>query len=382
MTDINSQALKLHKKFKGKLAVSSKVPLKMKEDLSRAYTPGVGAVCKAVAADIEKVYDYTIKGNTVAVVSDGSAVLGLGNIGAEGAIPVMEGKAIIFKQMADIDAFPICLNTKSAKEIIAAVRAVAPVFGAINLEDIKAPECFEVEESLQDLGIPVMHDDQHGTAIAVAAALLNAEKVSDKKLSKSKVVISGAGAAGTAVAYHLLNFGVKSENLLVCDSRGIIAKSRSDLKDNKIQLAAKTNAKNISGNLADALKGADIFIGVSAPGIVTKEMVKSMNLDPIIFALANPVPEIMPEIAAEAGADIIATGRSDFPNQINNAVVFPGVFRGALNARTTRITSEMKVAATKALAKAKENPRKDALLPNVLDKKVVEKIARAVARAY
>jgi malate dehydrogenase (oxaloacetate-decarboxylating) len=381
---IQEDSLKMHEKMKGKLAIQSKVPLKTREDLSMAYTPGVAEPCRHIAKNKEDVYKYTFKGNAVAVVSDGSAVLGLGNIGPEAAIPVMEGKAILFKEFANIDAFPICLNTQNPKEIIQTVKCIAPVFGGINLEDIKAPECFEVEAGLQDLGIPVMHDDQHGTAVVVLAGMINALKVVNKKFSTIKVVFNGAGAAGMAVCKLLIAYGLKAENVIMCDSKGIIYEGRPDIKDFpfKIEIAKITNRRKLQGTLADALKGADAFIGVSVKNCVTQDMVQSMNKNAIVFAMANPDPEILPNLAKEAGAAIVATGRSDFPNQVNNVLGFPGIFRGALDVRATRITLEMKLAAAQALAGIVKQPTAEQIMPYALDKNVAGIVAMAVKKAW
>ncbi len=379
-------ALELHKMHKGKIAVKPKVDVKDMADMARVYTPGVADVSNAIAKDKSKVYDYTIKSNSVAVVSDGSAVLGLGNIGAEAALPVMEGKALLFKQFAGIDAFPICLNTQDENEIIKTVKNIAPVFGGINLEDIAAPRCFYIEEQLQGIGIPVMHDDQHGTAVVVLAALINAVKVVGKRLEELKVVINGAGAAGTAVAKILSCLGYDKKvcnpvkEIIVCDSQGIIHKNRTDLNIYKKQLADVTNKQNKAGFLTDAMHGADVFIGVSKGNLVTKEMIESMAEDSIVFAMANPVPEIMPDEALAAGAAIVGTGRSDFPNQINNSLGFPGVFRGALDAGATRINNEMKLAAAYALA-GTINPTKEKILPNIFEEGIVRNISAAVAKA-
>jgi len=378
--DYNALALEMHEKLKGKLEVISKKKLETKDDLSTAYTPGVAEPCRKIHENPEDVYKYTIKGNTVAVISDGSAVLGLGNIGPEASMPVMEGKAVLFKEFADIDAFPICVAEQNIQKTIDTVKNIAPVFGGINLEDIKAPECFEIEAALQDLGIPVMHDDQHGTAVVTLAGLINALKVSGKNKEDVKVVISGTGAAGVAVAKLMLKYGFK--NIVMTDSKGIVYKERGDLNPVKQEMATITNHDLIKGDLSEALKGSDIFIGVSMPGIVNEDMIKSMNEKPIVFALSNPIPEIMPDLAKNAGAQIVATGRSDFPNQVNNVLAFPGVFRGALDIRAKRITDEMKLAAAEALAGAIENPTIDEILPYSLDKSVVPKIAEAVKKAY
>ncbi len=375
---MNSKALELHKKYKGKLATQVVTPVKTKEDLSLVYTPGVADVSRAIAENKEDAYIYTGKSHTVAVVSDGSAVLGLGNIGAEAALPVMEGKAALFKTFADIDAVPLCLNTQNSKEIISIVRAVAPNFGGINLEDISAPRCFEIEEALQDLGIPVMHDDQHGTAVVVFAGLLNASKVVGKKLSSMKVVISGAGAAGHAIAKLLTN---EVGDVVVCDSRGVIDRKRPYDDPYKFRLSTFTNADNISGTIKDAIKGADVFIGVSAPNILTADDIRSMNDRPIVFALANPVPEIMPEEAKQGGAYIVATGRSDLPNQVNNSLAFPGIFKGALASRANQITERMKVSAAHALALLVENPSVEKIIPEPFDKGIADAVAKAVEEA-
>jgi len=378
--DYNALALEMHEKLKGKLSVISKKKLETKDDLSTAYTPGVAEPCRKIHENLEDVYKYTIKGNTVAVISDGSSVLGLGNIGAEASMPVMEGKAVLFKEFADIDAFPICLKTQDIQKTIETVKNISPVFGGINLEDFKAPECFEIEAALQDLGIPVMHDDQHGTAVVVLAGLINALKVSNKEKEEVKVVISGTGAAGVAVAKLMLKYGFK--NIIMTDSQGIIYKDRENLNPIKQEIATITNHDLIKGSVEDALKGSDIFIGVSRPNIVTEEMIRSMNPNPIVFALSNPIPEIMPDLAKNAGASIVATGRSDFPNQVNNVLAFPGIFRGALDIRAKRITDDMKLAAAEALASSIENPTTDEILPYSLDKSVVPKIAEAVKGAY
>ncbi len=380
-------ALDMHLKNRGKLEVISKVKVETKADLSMAYTPGVADVCRLVAEHPEKADDYTIKGRTVAVVSDGSAVLGLGNIGPLGAMPVMEGKALLFKEFAGVDSFPICVDTREPQDIINIVKWLVPTFGGINLEDISAPRCFEIEDALQDIGIPVMHDDQHGTAVVVMAAMINAAKVAGKSMGEMTVVISGAGAAGVAVSKILLGVDVEDasyepiKNVIVCDSKGIISKNRTDMHPYKQELAKITNKENKDGNLADAMKGADVFIGLSAPGIVSEEMVKGMAPNPIVFAMANPVPEIMPGKAKEAGAAVVGTGRSDFPNQINNVLGFPGIFRGALDAKAKKITPKMKVAAAKAIAACVENPTAEQVIPPALDKSVAEKVGEAVRQA-
>ena len=382
--DYSKKSLEEHEKKQGKLEIKSKFPLNSKEDLSIAYTPGVAAVSRIIAENKDNAYKYTIKKNSVAVVTDGSAVLGLGNIGAFAALPVMEGKSILFKEFANIDAYPICLDTQDAEEIINIVKKISPGFAGINLEDISAPRCFEIEKRLQDIGIPVFHDDQHGTAIVVLAALINSAKLAEKKFEELNVVISGAGAAGIAIANLLTCFEIKNsctkvKDVILVDTKGTIYDGRDDLNPIKREIAKRTNKKKVKGVLADALIGADIFIGVSAPGILKKEMIKSMNAKPIIFAMANPIPEIMPNDAKAAGAFIVGTGRSDFPNQINNVLVFPGIFRGAIDANAVRITSSMKVAAALALSES-VNPSVEQILPNPLDKSVAKKIADAVRK--
>jgi len=382
--NLREQALKLHKDNKGKLAVKSKVTVATKEDLSLVYTPGVAEVCREIAQNKDLVYDYTMKPNAVAVVTDGSAVLGLGNIGPEAALPVMEGKSILFKELADIDAFPICLNTQDEDEIISIVKNIAPVFGGINLEDISAPKCFRIERELQDIGIPVMHDDQHGTAIVILAALINAAKVLGKTIDDIKVVINGAGAAGLAVAKLLECHGIDEKmcisvkEIIVCDTKGIIYDGRSDLNEYKKELAKYTNRMKRKGTLQDALKGADAFIGLSKGNLLKADDLRVMNKNAIVFAMANPVPEISYDEAIKV-AKVVGTGRSDFPNQINNSLVFPGVFRGALDAKAIRINDTMKIAAAHALAGC-INPTVDNILPYTLDKGVVLKIAEAVRR--
>lgn len=383
--NLKEEALKLHKLNHGKLATKSKVKVATKEDLSLVYTPGVAEVCREIAANPGSVYDYTFKSNSVAVVTDGSAVLGLGNIGAEASLPVMEGKCVLFKELANIDAFPICLKTQNDMEIISIVKNIAPAFGGINLEDISAPRCFKIEEELLNMGIPLMHDDQHGTAIVILAALLNAVKAVNKNIEDLKVVISGAGAAGTAVTKLLLCLGIDKDictsvnEIVLCDSKGIIYDGRADLNDFKAQLAKITNRSKRTGTLKDALSGADVFIGVSTANLLAADDLRKMNKDAIVFAMANPVPEIMPEEARKVAA-VVGTGRSDFPNQINNSLSFPGVFRGALDAKATTINNEMKIAAAHALANC-VNPTKDNILPYTLDKGVVVKIAEAVRKA-
>lgn len=375
--DIYQKSLAFHREHQGKIEVRSKTPLSTKEELSLAYTPGVAEVSHEIAKDPTLAYEYTLKRNTVAVVSDGSSILGLGNLGAYAAIPVMEGKAAIFKEFADIDAFPICVNTQDMEEIIKLVKNIAPCFGGINLEDISAPRCFEIEERLRaELPIPVMHDDQHGTATVVLAGLINALKLRGDKQEDVRVVMSGAGAAGTAIAKILLAYGFK--DVVVCDSQGAIHKGREGLNEEKVLLARITNREGRRGGLAEMLHGADIFIGVSRGGVLTKEMVQAMANRPVIFALANPTPEIMPDIAKDAGAFIVATGRSDFPNQINNALVFPGIFRGALNNRIKQFTPKMFIRAAEALAAYVKDPRLDQLLPQLFDKGIVGAIQSTI----
>jgi malate dehydrogenase (oxaloacetate-decarboxylating) len=386
--DLDEQALALHREHKGKLEIRPKVPLTTKLDLSRAYTPGVAEVCRAIAKDRNLAYKYTLKGNTIAIVTDGSAVLGLGNIGGYAAIPVMEGKAILFKEFAGIDAFPICFESYET-DFVDQVKNIAPVFGGINLEDIAAPKCFEVEDALQDIGIPVMHDDQHGTAVVVLAALMNACEVTGRSFEDLRIVVCGAGAAGYAISRLLKCIGYDPNvctmvsEIKVCDTHGIIYRGREGLYRNKYKfiLADETNRTGRSGTLNDALEGADVFIGVSGPGVLTEEMIRRMDADPIIFAMANPVPEIMPEKAWNAGAAVVGTGRSDYPNQINNVLAFPGIFRGALDAFATRINDDMKIAAAHAIADAVPEPRKDHIMPNILDKEVTRRVAAAVKEA-
>lgn len=375
----NEKALELHKKWNGKLETVSKTPVKSREDLSLAYTPGVAEPCKVIAGDKEAAYTYTIKANTIAVVSDGSAVLGLGNIGPYAAMPVMEGKAVLFKEFGGVNAVPICLDTQDTEEIIKAVTWMAPGFGGINLEDISAPRCFEIEERLKEtLDIPVFHDDQHGTAIVVLAGVINALKVTGKKKEDCRVVVNGAGSAGVAITKLLLNYGFP--HIIMCDKSGILSKNSSDLNWMQEKMMEVTNLEGKTGSLADAMKGADIFVGVSAPGIVSAEMVSSMNKDAILFAMANPVPEIMPDIAKAAGAKVVGTGRSDFPNQVNNVVAFPGIFKGALEGRATQITEEMKLAAALAIASLvpDEELNEDNIMPEAFNPKVAEVVAQAV----
>ena len=369
----------LHEQWNGKLETISKSPVKSREDLSLAYTPGVAEPCKVIAQDQEAAYKYTMKANTIAVVSDGSAVLGLGNIGPYAAMPVMEGKAVLFKEFGGVNAVPICLDTQDTEEIIKAVTYLAPGFGGINLEDISAPRCFEIEERLKEiLDIPVFHDDQHGTAIVVLAGVINALKVVGKKKENCKVVVNGAGSAGIAITKLLLTYGFP--NIIMCDKVGIVSKNTEGLNWMQQKMTEITNLENENGSLADALKGADIFIGVSAPGIVSPEMVASMNQDAILFAMANPVPEIMPDAAKAAGAKVVGTGRSDFPNQVNNVIAFPGIFKGALEGRAAQITEEMKLAAADAIASLvpDDELNEDNILPEAFNPKVAELVAEAV----
>ena len=375
----NEKALLMHEKWNGKLETVSKTPVKTREDLAIAYTPGVAEPCKVIAKDKEAAYKYTMKANTVAVVSDGSAVLGLGNIGPYAAMPVMEGKAVLFKEFGNVNAVPICLDTQDTEEIIKAVTYLAPGFGGINLEDISAPRCFEIEERLKEiLDIPVFHDDQHGTAIVVLAGVINALKVVGKKKEDCRVVVNGAGSAGVAITKLLLTYGFP--NIIMCDKVGIVSKDTEGLNWMQKKMTEVTNLNNETGSLADALKGADIFIGVSAPNIVTPEMVASTNRDSILFAMANPVPEIMPDVAKAAGARVVGTGRSDFPNQVNNVVAFPGIFKGALEGRATQITEEMKLAAAEAIAGLvpADKLSDDNIMPEAFDPQVAEVVADAV----
>lgn len=375
--DLSAAALALHKKLGGKIFTGLAKPIKNKADLSLVYTPGVAAVSSHVAKHKDEAGLYTIKGKTVAVISDGSAVLGLGNIGPEGALPVMEGKAALFKTFANVDAFPIVLNTQNVDEIVEAVVAIAPTFGGINLEDFSAPRCFEIERRIKErLHIPVMHDDQHGTAIAVLAGLINAAKVVKKKPEEMRVVISGAGAAGTAIAKLLLHAGIK--HVILLDSKGVIVRGRADLHGHKEELADTTNPHGVSGDLHDAARGADVLIGVSGPKIVDAAHIKRMNKNAIVFALANPVPEIMPEEAHKAGAAVVATGRSDYPNQINNSLVFPGVFRGALDNGVKHITEDMKIKAAKNLAALVKRPTAEKIIPTPFEKGVAQAVAKAI----
>lgn len=375
----SEKALTLHKEWNGKINTTPKCQVSSREDLALAYTPGVAEPCKVIAKDKEEAYNYTIKANTVAVVSDGSAVLGLGNIGPEAAMPVMEGKAVLFKEFGNVNAFPICLDTQDTEEIIKTVINIAPAFGGINLEDISAPRCFEIEERLKEaLSIPVFHDDQHGTAIVVLAGIINGLKVVGKTKEECHVVVNGAGSAGVAITKLLLRYGFK--DIVMCDKSGILSKATEDLNWMQKEMMEVTNLTGKTGTLADALQGADIFVGVSAPNIVSEEMVASMNHDAILFAMANPVPEIMPDLAKKAGARVVGTGRSDFPNQVNNVVAFPGIFKGALEGRASQITEEMKLAAATALANLvdEKDLHEDNILPEAFDPRVAETVANAV----
>lgn len=380
--DLRKLALQLHKENQGKIEVMGKVPIKNADDLSLAYTPGVAEPCKEISKNPELIYEYTFKGRIVAVVTDGSAVLGLGNIGPRAALPVMEGKAVLFKSFANVDAFPICLDTQDTEEIVNIVKYIAPSFGGINLEDISAPRCFEIEQRLkEDLDIPVFHDDQHGTAVVVLAALINALKILGKNIGEVTAVLSGAGAAGVAITKLLFKAGIK--DVIACDRKGIIYPGREGLDTSKQELAHITNKENLKGSLADALRKRDIFIGVSGPGLLSKDMIKAMAEDPIIFALANPVPEIYPDEAKEAGAKVIGTGRSDFPNQINNVLAFPGIFRGALEVRATEINEKMKLAAAHAIANVitEKELSFDYCIPEAFDRRVAAEVAYSVAKA-
>ena len=375
----NEKALALHEEWQGKLSTTPKCEVKSREDLALAYTPGVAEPCKVIAEDKDAAYKYTIKSNTVAVISDGSAVLGLGNIGPHAAMPVMEGKAVLFKEFGGVNAFPICLDTQDTEEIIKTVVNIAPAFGGINLEDISAPRCFEIESRLKELlDIPVFHDDQHGTAIVVLAGIINSLKIVGKQKENCKVVINGAGSAGIAICKLLLNYGFK--NIIMCDKSGVLQKGNEGMTWAHEEIMKVTNPNNETGKLADAIKGADIFVGVSAPNIVTKEMVASMNSDAILFAMANPVPEIMPDLAKEAGARIVGTGRSDFPNQVNNVVAFPGIFKGALEGRATQITEEMKLAAAEAIANLVDDKdlNENNIMPEAFDPRVASVVSNAV----
>lgn len=373
------KALELHKEWKGKISTEAKCEVKTREDLALAYTPGVAEPCKVIHEDPKEAYTYTLKQNTIAVVSDGSAVLGLGNIGPEAAMPVMEGKAVLFKEFGGVNAFPICLKTQDVDEIVETVQRLEPTFGGINLEDISAPRCFEIERRLKEtMNIPVFHDDQHGTAIIVLAGVINSLKLTGKKKEDCRIVVNGSGAAGIAISKLLLRYGFR--HLVICDSKGIISRDRENLNWIKKEMLEVTNLDNQNGTLADALVGADIFIGVSAPNSVTEEMVRSMNKDSILFAMANPVPEIMPDLAKAAGARIVGTGRSDFPNQVNNVLVFPGIFKGALEGKARQITEDMKLAAAKALAGivSDEELNEEFILPEAFNPKVSEVVSAAV----
>ena len=379
---LRERALKLHKDNKGKIEIANKVSVKTKEDLTLAYTPGVPEPCVEIQKDYDKIYDYTSKGNMVAIVTNGTAVLGLGDIGAGAGLPVMEGKAVLFKTFAGVDAFPICLDTKDTDKIVETIKLMEASFGGINLEDIKAPECFEIEEKLKKVcNIPVFHDDQHGTAVVTVAAMLNAIRLTNRQLKDLKILVNGAGAAGTAVAKLLLSLGVK--DIVVCDSKGAIARDNENLTPIKSKLAAITNPNNIQGSLLEAIKGRDVFIGLSVAGALTLEMVQSMNEESIIFAMANPVPEIYPEDAKKGGARVIGTGRSDFPNQINNVLAFPGIFRGALDVQAREINEEMNIAAAKAIASVitNEELNEDYIIPDSIDPRVAPRVAAAVAEA-
>ena len=377
--DVNELAIKAHKEWNGKIDTVAKSKVKSREYLSIAYTPGVAAPCRIIAENKEEAYNYTLKANTVAVVSDGSAVLGLGNIGPEAAMPVMEGKCVLFKEFGNVNAFPICLNTQDPDEIVQIVKALEPTFGGINLEDISSPRCFEIEERLKkEMNIPVFHDDQHGTAIVVLSGIINGLRLIGKKKEDCKVVVNGTGAAGTAIAKLLLTYGFK--NMLLCDKLGIINSEYPNLTWMQEEMRKVTNQNDEKGTLADALKGADIFVGVSAPNIVTEEMVASMNKDAILFAMANPTPEIMPDVAKKAGARIVGTGRSDFPNQVNNVIAFPGIFKGALEGRATQITEKMKLAAAEAIASlvSDEELNDNFIMPEAFDPRVADVVANAV----
>ncbi|MCB2289135.1 NADP-dependent malic enzyme [Clostridium sp. CS001] len=378
---IQEESLKMHKENKGKLEVIGKVKVENKHDLAVAYTPGVAQPCLEIAKDKNKVYDYTIKGNTVAIVTNGTAVLGLGNIGPEAGLPVMEGKALLFKEFGGIDAFPICLDTEDPEEIIRTVKLISPVFGGINLEDIKAPECFYIERRLkEELDIPVFHDDQHGTAIVVLAGLYNALKLVNKKLETAKIVINGAGSAGIAICKLLFSAGAK--HILLCDKHGVLVEGDAILNPSQAEIAKSTNRDLERGTLEQVIVNKDVFIGVSAPGALTKEMVSTMNKDSIVFAMANPTPEIMPELAKEAGATVVATGRSDFANQINNVLVFPGIFKGALAVRSKEINDEMKLGAARGIANliSSEDLSEDYIIPGAFDPRVCEAVSNEVMR--
>ncbi len=381
--NLKKEALALHKKYKGKVQISSKYPITSNHDLALSYTPGVAEPCKKIAQNTIRAYDYTMKGNTVAVITDGSAVLGLGNIGAQAALPVMEGKALLFKLFGGIDAFPICLANQDIETTVQTIKNIAPGFGGINLEDFKAPECFIIENALQDIDIPVMHDDQHGTAIVVLAGLINAVQVVQKEINQIRIVINGTGAAGTGIAKLLLAFGVPSKHIILCDRKGILHKTRPDLLVNKFKydLATLTNELNWKGSLSDALNDADVFIGVSVKRVLKPSMIRTMARDPIIFAMANPEPEITPKAAKSAGAKVIATGRSDYENQVNNVLAFPGIFRGALDVKAKKITERMKYNAAVALASLVKKPTSKKILPLPTNKQVARAVAHAVAKS-
>jgi len=382
--DYFEKSVDLHEKLKGKISVTNKMDVTNKDDLSLVYSPGVAEPCMEIHRNPDRVYDLTMKGNLVAVVSDGTAVLGLGDIGAKAAIPVMEGKAMLFKKFANIDAVPICLDTKDPEEIIRTVKLLAPVFGGVNLEDISAPRSFQIENALQDIGIPVMHDDQHGTAIVTLAGLINASKVVGKNIEDLKIVINGAGAAGNAIARLLACISLepdqckKVKSIIICDSKGIISRDRQDLNDTKKAALEFTNPNNISGTLKDALVGSDVFIGVSVANLLDRDDILTMANDPIIFGLANPTPEIMPDEAKAGGAVVVATGRSDFPNQVNNVLAFPGIFKGALECRSPQITGVMKLAAAYAIAEAVDNPSQEQVIPSPFDMSIADRVAQAV----
>ncbi len=387
MEDIYRRSIELHEKLQGKIEVTNKIAVDSTDILSLVYSPGVAQPCLEIEKNPERAYDMTMKGNTIAVVTNGTAVLGLGNIGPLASLPVMEGKAMLFKKFAGINAVPICIDSTNPRHIIETITRIAPAFGGINLEDIKAPESFEIEEKLQDLGIPVFHDDQHGTAIVTLAALVNAAKATGKRLEDMKVVINGAGAAGIAIAKLLRCFHIDSElcvsvkQLIVCDSKGAIHRFRNDLNKAKTELLKYSNFQDVKGDIHDVIKGADVFVGVSKGNILTQADVKNMAPDPVIFAMANPTPEIMPEDALAAGASIVGTGRSDYPNQINNVLAFPGIFKGALMARAATISTEMKLAAAYAIARSVENPTKDMVIPSALDTSLADVVAKAVEQA-
>ncbi len=380
MMDYGAEAIKRHRESRGKVSIASKMRVETLEDLSIAYTPGVASVCMAIHADPAESYNLTNRSNTIAVVTDGSAVLGLGNIGPAAAMPVMEGKSILFKTLADVDAYPICIASQDNDVIIQTVRAIAPSLGGVNLEDIAAPRCFAIEEALQDLGIPVFHDDQHGTAVAVLAAVINSLSLTGRKIENTKFVFAGAGAGGIASAKLLRDHG--ATNVVLVDSTGIIHRGRTDLTPIKTSMLDSTNPDNLEGGIAEAMRGADVFIGLAVADMVTQDMVSSMNKDAVVFAMANPVPEIMPDLAREAGAAIVGTGRSDFPNQINNSLVFPGIFRGALDINATRITTKMKLAAAQALAALVVEPTVDNVIPWSLDRAVPLAVAKATAESW